>query len=276
MKKVKRRFKKIVNTVANDLIDWFLFFFDFPCASTERKMMLAWFGPGFDYKKINVFFHRRYREGYIFKIKKKGRLYFRINPSKRYALLDNYLDLKIKKAKERWDKKWRLIIYDIPEKNRILRIHLMRRLRSLGFGKLQKSSWVSPYDYSDIIYEICKSKGIMNYICIYEGKFFAGKDIDTLIEDAWNLSVLKDKYLRIISQSEELIDRIKSREEIKDIYGDYLSLCDLFKATAVEDPFLPPSFLIKWPYIDAEKKLKELTSVILAQSKSRIHHPLQL
>ena len=54
-------------------------------------------------------------------------------------------DLEIKKPKK-WDKKWRLIIFDIPDITRIKREAFRGKLKELGFYQLQKSVWIYPYD----------------------------------------------------------------------------------------------------------------------------------
>lgn len=48
-------------------------------------------------------------------------------------------------AKRRWDHKWRIVIFDIPEKLRGRRDFLRKELREFDFHQLQKSVWVSPY-----------------------------------------------------------------------------------------------------------------------------------
>ncbi|MDP2909780.1 MAG: hypothetical protein Q8N69_01780 [bacterium] len=52
--------------------------------------------------------------------------------------------LYIRKSKE-WDKKWRVIIFDIPENYRIKRDLFRSKLREMGFRQFQKSVWVCPY-----------------------------------------------------------------------------------------------------------------------------------
>lgn len=56
----------------------------------------------------------------------------------------------IKKPKK-WDKKWRVIIFDIKEKRRLIRDELRKELVNLGFLKLQDSVWVYPYECEEII-----------------------------------------------------------------------------------------------------------------------------
>lgn len=50
------------------------------------------------------------------------------------------------RKKARWDKRWRMVIYDIREERTGTRIKLRRSLQSFGFYKLQNSVWVYPYD----------------------------------------------------------------------------------------------------------------------------------
>lgn len=52
---------------------------------------------------------------------------------------------------ERWDRKWRIIIFDIPEKKRRGRDALREKMRELGCIQLQKSVWAWPYECRDEI-----------------------------------------------------------------------------------------------------------------------------
>ncbi|MEK6897112.1 MAG: hypothetical protein AABW93_01130, partial [Nanoarchaeota archaeon] len=54
-------------------------------------------------------------------------------------------DMKIKKQKI-WDKSWRVVIFDIPERSgRIARNAMRWKMKNMGFFQLQKSVWVFPY-----------------------------------------------------------------------------------------------------------------------------------
>ena len=44
-----------------------------------------------------------------------------------------------------WDKKWRVIIFDIPEKKKLAREALRSKLKDLGLVKLQDSIWITPF-----------------------------------------------------------------------------------------------------------------------------------
>lgn len=77
----------------------------------------------------------------VIKITEKGRdrlLKFRLE------------DLQIKPMKK-WDKKFRLVIFDIPEKFRYARQVFAAKLREIGFVLLQKSAWICPHQCLDEI-----------------------------------------------------------------------------------------------------------------------------
>lgn len=50
-----------------------------------------------------------------------------------------------------WDKKWRLVAFDLPEKFKRERKALHYRLKTAGFCKLQESVFVCPYDCQKLI-----------------------------------------------------------------------------------------------------------------------------
>ena len=60
------------------------------------------------------------------------------------ALVYDIDKMKIEKPSV-WDKKWRVITFDIPEKKKLLRDALRFRLRQIGFLEFQKSVFVCPY-----------------------------------------------------------------------------------------------------------------------------------
>lgn len=87
-------------------------------------------------------------------------------------------DYRIKRPKV-WDKKWRVIIFDIPEKKRGVREQVRNLFIKARFRRLQDSVWVYPYDREDIIGLIKTDLGV-------------DKNILYMIAD----EIEGDKYLR--------------------------------------------------------------------------------
>lgn len=52
---------------------------------------------------------------------------------------------------KKWDGKWRVLIFDIPESRRFDRTSIRQALISIGFMRLQDSVWIYPYDCEEIV-----------------------------------------------------------------------------------------------------------------------------
>ena len=63
-----------------------------------------------------------------------------------------------------WDKKWRVIVFDIPEKKRRARDALRFEMKKLGFFELQRSVWVYPHDCRDAIDFLVEFFEVRNYV----------------------------------------------------------------------------------------------------------------
>lgn len=79
-----------------------------------------------------------------------------------------YLVEKMKiSVPEKWDKKWRIVAFDIPNDQKTARNILSSKLKKLGFIRLQKSIFVFPYDCKkeiDYLKEIYQIKPYVQYI----------------------------------------------------------------------------------------------------------------
>ena len=71
--------------------------------------------------------------------------------------------MKIKKPKK-WDRKWILVMFDIPIRFTKGREALRYHLKSLGFFQFQKSAWIFPYPCEDEVIFIADFFGVSKYI----------------------------------------------------------------------------------------------------------------
>ncbi|HEY4522380.1 MAG TPA: hypothetical protein VJH91_01960 [Candidatus Paceibacterota bacterium] len=51
----------------------------------------------------------------------------------------------------KWDGKWRVLIFDIPDRRKGLRDRVRQSLKMIGFEKLQGSVWAYPYNCEDVV-----------------------------------------------------------------------------------------------------------------------------
>src|SRR3972149_7256207 len=90
--------------------------------------------------------NRLKREGSIEEVKIDGKEIYKLTPKGKLKIFHAYT---VKKP--RWDGKWRIVIFDIPENQKKKRELFRSKLKYLGFNKLQNSVWISPYDTQGVI-----------------------------------------------------------------------------------------------------------------------------
>lgn len=89
------------------------------------------------------------------------------NKGRKRLLKYNIDDMQIKKPKK-WDKKWRLVSFDVPEKQKKAREALRNKLKDLEFFPLQKSLFVSPFPCKNEVDFISEIFQIQKYIIFTE------------------------------------------------------------------------------------------------------------
>lgn len=97
-------------------------------------------------KKISNAFSRLKKQGCLDFRTINNQIYISLTEKgKRKAGWMQIDDLKIAKPKK-WDKKWRLVIFDIAQMKKIYREAFRGKLKELGFRSLQKSVWIHPFE----------------------------------------------------------------------------------------------------------------------------------
>ncbi len=69
---------------------------------------------------------------------------------------------------EKWDKKWRMVVFDIPARKAESRYILTSQLRRLGFVMIQRSVWFHPYPCFDQISELLVYANLQPFVTLAE------------------------------------------------------------------------------------------------------------
>lgn len=85
-------------------------------------------------------------------------------------------DLKIEKQ-NKWDKKFRIVIFDIPEKMKENRRIFRNRLKLLGFTMLQKSIFIIPWPCEKIVNYLIEIYEIEPYVIILTADKIQDSDV---------------------------------------------------------------------------------------------------
>ena len=95
--------------------------------------------------------NRAKRRGFIRKSKIDGETYIAITEigKQRLVKFGSKPDFHINPVDKDWDGKYRIVLFDIPENDRLIRDVLRNTLKGLGFVGWQKSVWISKKDVKE-------------------------------------------------------------------------------------------------------------------------------
>lgn len=95
-------------------------------------------------------------------------------------------EIKIKRNKK-WDGFWRVAAFDIPERHRKARMALSRKMKEMGLLSLQKSLFISPFDFLDELDFIGEIFNVRKYIVYFTIKNFSDKNQENLLKSNFDL-----------------------------------------------------------------------------------------
>ena len=81
---------------------------------------------------------------------------------------------QLRVSKRPWDGKWRLLTFDVPEKQKSVRHVFRRKLKQLGFYHFQRSVFILPYDCKNEIDLITEYLKITPFVHLLTAERFLG------------------------------------------------------------------------------------------------------
>lgn len=107
---------------------------------------------------------RRLREKGFVEFKSDKELVLQLTDSGR----DRALWAKMRTGDEKWDGRWRLVVWDVPEKRRQARDLLRFKLKQLGFKQWQQSIWATKINCTKLLRDFIKQVGIEDWVMVIE------------------------------------------------------------------------------------------------------------
>lgn len=137
---------------------------------------------------------------------------------------------------KKWDGLWRVVVFDIPEKQRKARDSIRHHLKKLGFVFWQKSVWVTIFDIKKELGKLLKDVGLEKYVIVLEAKNIGSFNNQKLIKTFFSPEKINNNYQRFIFSSQQAIKN-KKNNQIKLAHEQF------FKAIC-EDSGVPNELLV--------------------------------
>ncbi len=160
--------------------------------------------------------------------------------------------------KDKWDGKWRIISYEIPESKREIRDRLRREMQGWGLGPWHRSFWLTPHPITENLRRLIAQKEEEQYIQSFEADHVQG-DKEILIEKVWAKSALDREYRKVFKKWHEILSQEGEKiEKFKKVIGNYIEILR-------QDPGLPPDLIgQQWIGMEAYNIFKEIRSILLS------------
>lgn len=201
--------------------------------------------------------------GDIEKIVKKDKVYLRLTSQGNHKITQ---DVSLFKYEQQpWDGYWRMVIFDIPEKNKSLRNTLRQKLVSLGFGQWQKSIYITPFPLEEEVNQFLKSQKLWGHCFCIKGQRLGKGDDQKIAEYVFKLEKLYDEYCQFIEdglyRAQTFLKENKLQQQhIQALVEQYLKII-------LKDPGLPKELLPS--YWRANEAKKEFNKFIIALEKQQ-------
>lgn len=156
-----------------------------------------------------------------------------------------------------WDGKWRILSYEIPEKQREMRDRLRREVSGWGLGPWHRSFWVTPHPIIPYLNRLVSNTEEEKYIQAFESDHVFGNR-SILIEKVWGLAEIQKEYQRLFKTWHDyLASNIDNKQKLYKIVDGYITILR-------KDPGLPKELVGEnWIGFESFKIFKEISQLLL-------------
>jgi len=186
------------------------------------------------------------------------------NESQSYSLTERgFLDFCLefpffRFLKYLWDRRWRIISYEIPESKREIRDRLRRQMQGWGLGPWHRSFWVTPHPVIESLRWLIGGKEEEKYFQAFEADHVFGSR-EILVEKVWEKTKLDGEYRQLFRKWHEVLssqeDKVSKFKKIVDTYVDLLKI----------DPGLPKELIGEsWIGFEGWGIFKEIRNILLS------------
>ncbi len=148
--------------------------------------------------------------------------------------------------RRRWDGRWRLVLFDVPEARRGTRNKLRLYLQDRGFGYLQKSVWITPDPVAEQRALLVDGPVDVEPLILLEARPAAGESDTDIVAGAWDWPAINERYA---SYQDILLrcppGRLNTEAAAASLQGWLRQEREAWMGAVWHDPLLPSSLLPK-------------------------------
>jgi phenylacetic acid degradation operon negative regulatory protein len=181
----------------------------------------------------------------------------------------------------RWDERWHLVIYSLPQDMRAARSLLRTGLSWLGYGMLSPGTMIAAYPMRAEVQSLLKELEVEPYVDFFTESRLEIAQHEEIVARCWDLPALNRRYARFIDRNRTAYEQLVRTGTRSDGLPQDESFVHRFWATYEyssfprEDPRLPAKLLAEdWRGIEAAEFMEELRATLKEPAEKYIDSTL--
>lgn len=181
---------------------------------------------------------------------------YKLTPKGFYALCLEFPFFRY--LRDKWDGKWRILSYEIPEKRRELRDKLRREVSGWGLGPWHRSFWLTPHPIVENLRQLISEREEEKYVQAFESEHVFGNR-EILIEKVWQKSSLDKAYRDLFKKWHDILSKDGDKAiKFRNVISEYVEILR-------KDPGLPTDLVgTSWIGFEAYNIFKEIRGILLS------------
>ncbi|MFS0781930.1 phenylacetic acid degradation operon negative regulatory protein PaaX [Bacillus sp. 1P06AnD] len=202
---------------------------------------------GHNEQGVRVAISRMVKQGWVESEKQGNKSYYSLTERGMHRM-EEAAQRIYKLNPQKWDGKWRILMYTIPEEKRQIRDELRKELLWSGFGSFSSGCWLSPNHLEEEVHQLIQKYDIGQYADFFISDYKGPANAKDLVEKSWPLDEVEAKYESFISMysSQFIIDQSSiQREEMTnaECFAVLTNLVHEYRKFLFVDPGLPQELL---------------------------------
>ncbi|MBL5767140.1 phenylacetic acid degradation operon negative regulatory protein PaaX [Heyndrickxia sporothermodurans] len=202
---------------------------------------------GHNEQAVRAAISRMNKQGWVEARKESNRSYYYLTP-RGIDRMEEAATRIFKLKQEKWDGKWTMLTYSIPEEKRAIRDELRKELVWSGFGSIANSCWISPNRLMKQVKTLVEKYEISNYVHIFLTEYQGPHENIRLVQDCWDIPAINSKYKKFIDIYQKKYDLAKTGIQTgnmtpADCFVERTKLVHEYRKFLFIDPGLPEELL---------------------------------
>lgn len=199
---------------------------------------------GFSTGAARVALGRLARSGLLRRAKQGRHVFYELTPQLEHLLAEGDRHIFGLGVVDEETTDWTVVWQAVPDELAVQRTRLVRRLRFLGFGPVQNGTWVAPHDRAQELATVLTDLGIQEHVGVIVGHPATADALRTLMNQAWDLDVLAERYLRFLDEVGRYRSaRLRARLSDRDAFLVRVHVVHRFRRFPFYDPGVPEELL---------------------------------